>query len=76
MAGTSDLVVAGFGSWATTTKLITKGYAIASPTPPADGGLEWLLDNNRLEWLPDGPNRLEYLLDNTRLEWITEAPNG
>ena len=66
MAGTSDLVGAGFGSWATTTKLITKGYSIASPTPPADGGLEWLLDNNRLEWS----------LDNNHLEWITEAPNG
>ena len=65
MAGTADLVVNGFGTWSTVARVITKGYAIATPTPPADGGLEWSLGNNRLEWLTE----------NNRLEWITEGPD-
>ena len=75
MAGTSDLIALGFGSWSTVARVPTLGFAIATPTPPADGGLEWALQDSRLEWAPDGPAAMEYALTNTRLEWATEAPN-
>ena len=69
MAGTSDLIALGFGSWSTVARVPTLGFTSATPapsTPPADGGLEWALNNSRLDWAPDGP---------AAMEWATEAPN-
>ncbi len=65
MAGTSDLVAQGFGSWSTVNKVPTLGLGSAAVTPPADGGMEWLIPNTRLDWT----------IANTRLEWALEDPN-
>ena len=65
MAGTSDLIAQGFGSWSTVNKVPTLGLVAAAVTPPADGGLEWSIPNTRLEWT----------IANTRLEWALEDPN-
>jgi hypothetical protein len=57
MAGTSDLIAQGFGSWSTVDKIPTLGFSIATPTPPADGGnLEWLVQDTQLEWVIEGPD--------------------
>jgi len=66
MAGTSDLIAQGFGSWSTVDKIPTLGFSIATPTPPADGGnLEWLVENNQLQWL----------VENNQLEWVLKGPD-
>ena len=72
MAGTSDLVAAGLGSWSTASRLITKGLDSADPTPPADGSLEWLVPDTQLHWSIEN-TRLDYVIPNTRLEW-TASP--
>ena len=64
----ADLVVAGFGSWSTASKLITKGFDSAALTPPADGGMEWVVQDSQLSWLVAN-SRLEYVVPDTRLEW-------
>ena len=49
MAGTSDLIAQGFGSWSTVNKIPTLGFSIATPNPPLDGVIEWTLTNTRAE---------------------------
>ena len=71
MAGTSDLIAQGFGSWSTVIKVPTLGLGSAAVTPPADGGLEWLIPNTRLDWTIED-TRLEWTISNTRLEWLSK----
>lgn len=71
MSGTADLVVSGFGSWSTATRIITKGFSIAEPTPPTEGGMEWCVPNTQLHWNV-ADTQLEYLIPNTRLEWASK----
>ena len=71
MAGTSDLIAQGFGSWSTVAKVPTLGLGSAAVTPPADGGMEWLVPNTRLEWTIED-TRLEWTISNTRLEWLSK----
>ena len=71
MSGTSDLIAQGFGSWSTVNKVPTLGLGSAAVTPPADGGMEWLIPNTRLEWTIED-TRLEWTISNTRLEWLSK----
>ena len=71
MAGTSDLIAQGFGSWSTVAKVPTLGLQSAAVTPPADGGMEWLVPNTRLDWTIED-TRLEWTISNTRLEWLSK----
>ena len=71
MAGTSDLIAQGFGSWSTVAKVPTLGLGSAAVTPPADGGMEWLIPDTRLEWTIED-TRLEWTISNTRLEWLSK----
>ena len=65
MAGTSDLIAQGFGSWSTVDKIPTLGFSIATPNPPLDGVIEWTLTNTRAEWT----------LTDTRIEYSLEGPD-
>tara|TARA_R100000808_G_C2009465_1_gene62703 strand:- start:185 stop:385 length:201 start_codon:yes stop_codon:yes gene_type:complete len=65
MAGTADLIAQGFGTWSTVAKVPTLGLSIAEPTPPADGGLEWLVPNTQLH----------FVVKDDRLEWLIRGPN-
>tara|TARA_B100001123_G_scaffold372354_1_gene436192 strand:+ start:416 stop:631 length:216 start_codon:yes stop_codon:yes gene_type:complete len=71
MSGTSDLIAQGFGSWSTVAKVPTLGLGSAAVTPPADGGMEWLIPDTRLEWTIED-TRLEWTISNTRLEWLSK----
>ena len=71
MAGTSDLIAQGFGSWSTVAKVPTLGLGSAAVTPPADGGMEWRIPDTRLEWTIED-TRLEWTISNTRLEWLSK----
>ena len=65
MAGSADLIALGFGSWSTVERLPTLGFAIATPTPPLDGvieytvsdaGANWTTADTRIEWTLGGPD--------------------
>ena len=71
MSGTSDLIAQGFGSWSTVAKVPTLGLGSAAVTPPADGGMEWLKPNTRIEWTIQA-TRHESTISNTRLEWLSK----
>ena len=65
MAGTSDLIAAGLGSWSTVSRLITKGLGIATPTPPLDAVIEYTLTDTRTQWTTS----------DSRIEWTLEGPD-
>ena len=74
MAGSADLIAQGFGTWSTVAKVPTLGLSIAEATPPADGGLEWLVPNTQLHYVIEN-TRPEWLVKDTRLEWLIRGPN-
>lgn len=65
MAGTSDLIALGFGSWSTVARVPTLGFAIATPTPPLDAVIEYTLTDTRTDWTTT----------DTRIEWTLEGPD-
>ena len=48
MAGTTDIIAYGFGSWSTVAKVPTLGFLSGTVQVPTASGPEWTMTENRL----------------------------
>ena len=71
MAGASDIIAYGFGSWSTVAKVPTHGFGSADVVVPDLPGIEWTLERNYAHWRLQS-NGTHWTLDKNAAHWIGE----